>query len=115
MEQLFTKVYLDEDVHVLVADLVRARGFQISTTRDANNLGKSDEEQLQYAAQNGLAILTHNRVDFEKLAVDYFNHGRTHTGIIVIARHSPFEIAKRLLLKLNDLTADEMSNQLLYL
>jgi hypothetical protein len=37
---LFIELYLDEDVDVLVADLIRARGFTIVTTRDAGNLHK---------------------------------------------------------------------------
>jgi hypothetical protein len=32
---LFIELYLDEDVSVLVADLVRARGFITNTTRAA--------------------------------------------------------------------------------
>ncbi len=29
MNQLFIELYLDEDVDVLIADLVRARGFKV--------------------------------------------------------------------------------------
>ena len=38
MNRLFIELYLDEDVDVLVADLLRARGFVATTTRDAGNL-----------------------------------------------------------------------------
>ena len=33
--RLFIEVYTDEDVDVLIADLLRARGFSVLTTRDA--------------------------------------------------------------------------------
>lgn len=49
MSRLFIELYLDEDVHVLVADLIRARGFQAITTRDAGQLHNTDPEQLAYA------------------------------------------------------------------
>ena len=49
MSQLFIELYLDEDVDVLIADLVRARGFAATTTQEAGNTGKGDEEQLAYA------------------------------------------------------------------
>jgi predicted nuclease of predicted toxin-antitoxin system len=62
---LFIEFYLDEDVDVLVADLIRARGFTAITTRDAGNLHKDDDEQLSYAADNQFVFVTHNRVDFE--------------------------------------------------
>jgi hypothetical protein len=46
---LFIELYLDEDVSVLVADLVRARGFTAITTREADQLHASDADQLAYA------------------------------------------------------------------
>lgn len=38
MSSLFIVLYLDENVHVLVADLIQARGFQAITTRDAGQV-----------------------------------------------------------------------------
>jgi hypothetical protein len=38
---LFIELYLDEDVSVLVADLVRARGYNAITTREAANCMQS--------------------------------------------------------------------------
>jgi hypothetical protein len=38
MNRLFIEVYLDEDVNVLVADLIRARGFSLTTVRDEGML-----------------------------------------------------------------------------
>ncbi len=49
MSRVFIDIDLDEDVDVLVADLLRARGFIAVTTRDAGNLGTSDSNQLSYA------------------------------------------------------------------
>jgi hypothetical protein len=42
--RLFIELYTDEDVDVLVADLLRARGFNALTTRDARRLHATDEE-----------------------------------------------------------------------
>lgn len=36
MNNLFITLYLDEDVHVLVAELVKAKGFMTTTARDEN-------------------------------------------------------------------------------
>lgn len=114
MSRLFIELYLDEDVSVLVADLLRARGFGAMTTVEANLLGSTDAEQLAHAVSERRAFLTHNRADFEALARDYFAAGRTHHGIIIAVRRPPRELARRLLLILNRVTADEMENQLLY-
>lgn len=70
-QTVFIELYLDEDVDVLVADLLRARGFVAVTTRDAGQLGSSDQEQLAYAASQAKTFLTHNRADFEALARAY--------------------------------------------
>lgn len=64
MSDIFIHVYLDEDVHGLVARLLRQRSFPVTTTIEAGNMGQPDEEQLAYAATHGMAILTHNRNDF---------------------------------------------------
>ncbi|HQR14656.1 MAG TPA: DUF5615 family PIN-like protein [Nitrospira sp.] len=43
------KLYFDEHVHPLVAVMLRERGIDCRTTREAGNLGRSDEDQLRYA------------------------------------------------------------------
>ena len=115
MSRLFIELYLDEDVSVLVAELLRARGFRAVTTREAGLLGQSDEAQLEYAAGGRRAFLTHNRADFETLAREYFAAGRTHHGVIIAVRRPPHDIVTRLLAVLNHTTADEMENQLRYI
>ena len=115
MTRLFIELYLDEDVHVLVADLIRARGFEALTTRDAGQLQNTDPQQLAYAINHHLTLLRNNRVDFERLAQEYFNRDKKHYGIILAVRHPPQEIARRLLIILNKVTADEMENQVRYI
>lgn len=62
-----------------------------------------------------MALLTHNRADFENLAAEYFRLGNSHYGIIIAVRRKPHEIINRLLTILNDLTADEFRNQVRYI
>ena len=94
-------------MNVLLADLLKARGFEAITTRQAAQLSKTDEEQLAYAITQELTLLTHNRVDFEA--------NQQHYGIIFAARNPPQEILRRLLIILNQITADEMKNQVRYI
>jgi len=115
MSQLFIELYLDEDVDVLVADLIRARGFVVRTTRDASHLGRDDATQLAYAAHQQNTFFTHNRADFEALAQTCATTNQTHAGIIIAVRHHPYELVRRVLLILNHVTADEMHNQLRYI
>ena len=50
MNHLFIRLYLDEDVDVLIADVIRGRGFQALTTQEAGRKKKDDDEQLAFAA-----------------------------------------------------------------
>lgn len=115
MNRLFAELYTDEDVSVLVAELLRVRGFSAVTTLEAGNLNASDEEQLEFAVAGQKIMLTHNRDDFVALAENYFATGQKHYGIIVAVRRPPQQIVARLLAILNQTTADEMINQLLYI
>ena len=115
MSEIFARLYLDEDVDILIADLIRSRNFEVTTTNDVGRKGESDPQQLEYAASRKFAIVTHNRIDFERLAQQYFDENRTHYGIIIAVQRLPGDVAKRLAEKLNDFTADELINQIIYI
>ena len=115
MKGLFIELYLDEDVDVVVADLLCARGFAAHTTQEANQIGGADEQQLQYATEQGKTFLTHNRVHFEALIQRWFQEGRSHHGVIIASRRPPHEIVRRLLLILDEVSAEEMQNQVRYI
>jgi predicted nuclease of predicted toxin-antitoxin system len=115
VSKLFVELYLDEDVDVLVAELLKKRGYSVMTARDADRLGYEDPEQLAYAIGKQRALFTHNRVDFEQLGLAYFERAEDHFGIILAARRSPYELVNRLLHLLNEVTADELKNQVRYL
>jgi predicted nuclease of predicted toxin-antitoxin system len=113
---LFIQLYLDEDVSVLVAQLLRPHGFEALTTRDAHNLGNSDAAQLRYAAENHRTLLTHNRIDYERLHAEGLRDQRPHAGILIANRRaSDFDLARRIMTVLNRFTHEEIANQLLYL
>lgn len=113
--KLFATVYLDEDVSVLVAALLQARGFDAVTARDEAMLTQPDTTQLAHATSLERCILTHNRVDYEQLHSHYLTEGRSHFGIIISSQRSPYEMARRLAILLNNLTSEEIAGQLLYI
>ena len=115
MSRLLIELYLDEDVDVLVAELLRAHGFVAVTTQEAGQKGNDDDEQLTYAVSRQQTLLTHNRDHFLALAQKYFTTGEKHYGIIIAVRRPPQEIVRRLLPILNQITADEMENQVRYI
>lgn len=115
MPSTFIRLYLDEDVSVLVGEMIRARGFDVLTTRDAGNLAASDKKQLEFSTHDGRVLLTHNRVDFERLATEYFEDQIEDSGMILAVRRLPTDLVFRLLSILNTVDADEMVSQIRYI
>lgn len=90
-------LYLDEDVRVLLAEVLRNRGYNASHVLEVGRTGKSDHEQLTYAARHKMAILTHNIRDYAILSKAYAEKGGKHSGIIV-SEQVPFrELLRRTL------------------
>jgi hypothetical protein len=86
----------------------------ITTTREAEQGGSSDEEQLNYAVSRRITLVTHNRADFESLAREYFNSDMKHYGIVIAVQRPAHEIARRLLVILDQVTAEEIEDQIRY-
>jgi hypothetical protein len=61
------KLYLDEDVPEAVALALRLRGFDVLTTREADNKGLTDRHQRVFASSVERILLTHNIADFARL------------------------------------------------
>ena len=99
----------------MVGELLAQKDYVVETARDAGQLRKSDPDQLAYAVSRGMTIVTHNRDDFESLHRHYIATGQTHTGILIARQPRPYELAHRLVGLLDERTADEMRNQLLYI
>jgi predicted nuclease of predicted toxin-antitoxin system len=114
-ENLFIKLYLDEDVHKRLAVALRLRQFDVVSVHELERQGLSDAEQLQLAAQEGRTLFTYNTADFVKLHLDWHQRGETHSGIILSDQLSLAETLRRLLKLLNQITADEICGQAYWL
>ena len=108
------RLMLDEDVDVVLAPMLRSRGHSDLTARDLGQLGLTDEEQLVQAALLGAILVTHNRVDFERLALQHFEQRRHHSGIILLNRRPPREMARRIATLLHASTVEEFLDQVRY-
>ena len=115
---LFVALYTDEDVTADLAPALRLRGYRAQSTAEAGNAEMSDEAQLTYAAEQGMAILTYNARHFIVLAHTWSLVGREHAGMIISEQCSQRqfgELLRRILRLLNNLTADEMHNRVVFL
>jgi hypothetical protein len=80
------KVYFDEDVHNLIAQVLRLRGWEAETTIEAGNRRASDADQIRYASQRGYCIMTYNVTDFPRLHSEVLATGGHHAGPRKIVR-----------------------------
>lgn len=117
--QLFIALYTDEDSTRELAPAIRDRGFSVQSAAEAGLLNADDAVQLEYASAHNLAILTCNAAHFLALARWYADQGRSHAGIIIsseqFSRRRFGELQHLVLRLLNSLTAEEMSNLVVYL
>lgn len=91
---MFAALYTDEDMSALVATLLRSRGLDVTTVPEQSTLGKTDSEQLEFSTSIGRCILTHNRVDFERLHLHYMEEDQQHSGIIIVPQKNAYEVAR---------------------
>ena len=112
---LYIHLYFDEDVSVGIVENLRTRGFDVLSARDAGALGRSDDEQMLYAVSQRRAVVTHNRVDFEKQHIKLLENGMHHYGVIVAKRRKDAEVVNKMLALLDAVTAEEMKNQLRFI
>jgi predicted nuclease of predicted toxin-antitoxin system len=116
--RLFVALYTDEDVTADLAPALRWRGYTAQSTAEAGQDEMSDEAQLAYATEQGMAIFTYNAQDFIPLARLWSTIGREHAGIILSEQFSQRqfgELLRRILRLLDRLSADEMHNRIVFL
>ncbi|MEM9777755.1 MAG: DUF5615 family PIN-like protein [Chloroflexota bacterium] len=110
------KLYLDEDAQRTgLIQALRARQIDVLTISEAGHIGKPDEFQLAFTAENNRVIFTFNRGDFFQLHTKWLGEGKNHSGIIVSDQLSTGVVMRRLLKLIDEKPAGEMQNWLEFL
>ncbi|MGD9894165.1 MAG: DUF5615 family PIN-like protein [Dehalococcoidia bacterium] len=82
--------YLDHNVAVNIAFLLRAINHAGTTANEAGLGSTHDDEHLLFAAQHGLTLVTHNRTDFVLLHGAWrrwgvaWNASQSHAGVLIV-------------------------------
>ena len=86
------RFHLDESVESALADGLRRRSIDVTTTLEVGLLGASDEEQVAFALVEGRVIFTYDanflrihRRGAEHAGIIYCHQGRRSIGEIVLA------------------------------
>ena len=111
-------LYLDEDSHSnSLVQALRYRGLDMATAREAQMLGSTDLEQLDWATAHGRVLYSFNIRDFFRLHSDFLEQGNSHAGMI-LAQQQSYSIGEQMrrLLKLVAVrSAEEMIDQVEFL
>ena len=109
------RLYLDEDVHLFIAEAIRLRGYEATTTRDQSRLGTDDEDQLAFVSREKYTLVTYNVHDYARLHYHWLTMGKRHAGVIIASQENPRRNIRALLNILALVTDAEMEDQLEYL
>jgi hypothetical protein len=79
------KLLLDEQISGKVADRLRAKKHDVlAVTADPSLRGMGDADLFELAREQGRALVTYNRIDFEPLVREYAEAGRSHHGLVIV-------------------------------
>ena len=109
------KLLLDECVWAKMASNLRSEGFDVLHVIEVGISGIQDDEILQYATDNGRAVLTFNIKDFILLAKQCYASGKPHAGIIVSNQLQHGELQKRIKKLLRKVSESDLVNNLIFL
>jgi Domain of unknown function (DUF5615) len=95
-----TRLYLDHDVSLELARLLRIAGHDVTTAQALGLAHASDDEHLLIAFQQERVLLTHNRKDYVLLDTAWRRWplvwgvaGPAHAGILVLDHRPERELA----------------------
>jgi hypothetical protein len=109
------RFHLDENVNPAVADGLRSRGFDVTTTVGQHLLRASDDKQLRFSATGRRAFVSHDVTTLPSLHAAWLAARREHAGII-LAPARPVGILVRALTALaREVDGTELRSQLLWL
>jgi uncharacterized protein DUF5615 len=108
-------IYLDADVHPVVARILRGRGFDAVSANETGRPQASDREQLDFAVAQRRTLVTFNVRDFVTEARVFAQEGRDHSGIIVSDQLAVGELVRRLTKVLGRYSASDMTNRFVWL
>lgn len=79
------KLLLDEQISGRVAERLRGRGHDVIAVAAASSLrGLGDGDLFELAQDEGRAVVTYDRVDFEALMRRYAELRREHHGLVIV-------------------------------
>jgi predicted nuclease of predicted toxin-antitoxin system len=91
---------LDENIHPGVAGAAWEMELDVVSVHDLRRRGRSDHDQLEFAAAQDRVLVTRNRSDYLHWTREFYHAGRPHRGVLLLdrglANDQPAAIARAL-------------------
>lgn len=109
------KIYLNENLSWKIAKVLREYGYDVVSSHELGMNTKDDDVQFAFAVSEKRAVLTNNFGDFVRLCDEYLSSGKKHCGVIFTTKCKIGTIIRRLRKLLENVTAEQMKNQIRWL
>ena len=109
------KLLLDEHIWSYLAEILREQGFDVIHVNEVDLDATPDEKIMEYAAGEHRAVVTFNVRDYIPLAIQYYEDGKEHYGVVVSKEIYHGELKRRVTNLLEGFTAEELMNAVRYL
>jgi predicted nuclease of predicted toxin-antitoxin system len=80
---------LDENVHPGVAEAAWEEDVDVVSVVEVRRVGRTDREQLEYAAEQGRVLVTRNRSDYLHWTQEFYHAGAAHAGVLLLGEGLP--------------------------
>jgi predicted nuclease of predicted toxin-antitoxin system len=80
---------LDENIHPGVAEAAWELPLDVVSVHDLRRRGRSDHDQLAFAAEQDRVLVTRNREDYLHWTREFYRAGRPHRGVLLVDRSLP--------------------------
>jgi predicted nuclease of predicted toxin-antitoxin system len=83
------RFFLDEDLSDEVARIARNLGIDVWSVHEVGRRRLGDDEQFDYAASNGMVMVTRNRDDYLILNAQHYEMGKLNCGLLIVPHSLP--------------------------
>ena len=109
------KLLLDEHIWAYLAKILREQGFDVIHVEEIDLTSTPDAKIMAYAVGEHRAVVTFNIKHYVPLAVQYYEDGKEHYGVVVSKQLSQGELQTRVTKLLESISAEELINAVRYL
>lgn len=80
---------LDENIPPSVAESAWEQDVDVVSVVELRRRGRSDREQLEFAAEQDRVLVTRNRGDYLHWTREFYHAGRPHPGVLLVGEGLP--------------------------